>query len=98
MTKTITVPLTAVTVTLPDSADAWELYTSMLGAGEAADRLTASLAKALVALDRDKAIKIMSEALRADQDFGACDTEPRQIAETLLGQGRNDNFNWSLCF
>jgi len=86
----------SITVTLPDSADAWELYDSMPGAEAAARRLTAALAKALVAPTREKAISIMSAALKRDQKFGAYDTEHCYRAESLLAKGRNDDFSYAL--
>ena len=94
--KTITVPYNENKITLPSGADEWQLYSSMPGAEAAANRLTAALARALVAPGRAKAIRIMSKALKLDAKFGAYDTEPVYVAESILAKGRNDDFSWAL--
>lgn len=94
--KIVTVPFTGQTIKLPASANDWEIYSSMRGSGLAAHRLTKALAKALVAPTRDGAITIMQSALTADRKYGAWDTEPRGLAEHILGKGRNDDFSWAL--
>jgi len=83
-------------VEIPTTADEWELYSSMKGAGLAAYRLTSALKKALVASKRDEAIKIMGDALDKDSDYGASDTEPRAIAESCLTAGRGGDYAWCL--
>ena len=93
---TVTVPFTGHTIKLPASAGEWEIYSDMAGAGLAAHRLPQALAKALVAPTRDGAIRVMQRALTADRKYGAWDTEPRGLAEHLLGKGRNDDFSWAL--
>ena len=94
--KTVTVPFTGHVIKLPASANDWEIYSDMAGAGLAAHRLTQALAKALVAPTRDGAIRVMQRALTADRKYGAWDTEPRGLAEQVLGKGRNDDFSWAL--
>jgi hypothetical protein len=94
--KTVTVPFTGVSVTLPSGARGWQLYSTMQGSGLAASRLTKAMEKALTAPSREDAIKIMRAALRADADYGACDTEPRCVAEHLLTKGRGTSFGWTL--
>ena len=94
--KTVTVEFTGATVTVPACARGWQLYSSMRGAGLAASRLTRAMEKALNAPSREDAIKIMKSALRADANYGASDTEPRCVAESLLTKGRGSSFGWAL--
>lgn len=94
--KIITVPYNENKITLPDGANEWQLYSSMPGAEAAAKRLTAALARALVAPGRAKAINIMCAALKREMKFGAYDTEPVYVAESILSKGRNDDFSWAL--
>ena len=94
--KTVVVPFTGATVVVPTGASGWELYSSMRGAGLAASRLTRAMEKALNAASREDAIKIMGDALRADANYGASDTEPRCIAEMILAKGRGGDYGWAL--
>jgi hypothetical protein len=95
-TKTILVPSTGATVTIPSGASGWELYSTMPGAGLAASRLSRALERALLAPSREDAVRIMRSALRADCKYGASDTEPRCVAEAALTKGRVEDFAWSL--
>jgi hypothetical protein len=94
--KTVVVPFTGATVSIPKTASGWELYSSMKGSGLAASRLTRAAEKALLAPSREDAIKIMRAALRADAKYGARDTEPRCVAEHILETGRGGNYAWAL--
>lgn len=94
--KQITVKFSGKTISIPTSANEWELYSSMKGAGLAASRLTRALEKALNASSREQAIKIMSEALSKNSKYGASDSEPRNNAEHYLSKGRGGNFAWVL--
>lgn len=94
--KSVTVPFTGATVVVPASAEGWQLYSSMPGAGLAASRLTKAMEKALLASSREDAIRIMGKALNADSKYGASDTEPRVVAERLLSRGRGGDFAWAL--
>ncbi len=94
--KTVVVPFTGATVTIPSGAHGWELYSSMPGSGLAAARLSRALERALLAPSREDAIQIMRSALRADTQYGSRDTEPRAIAEGLLERGRGGKFAWTL--
>lgn len=95
-TKMVTVPFTGATVTIPACARGWQLYSDMQGVGLAASRLTRAMEKALAAGSREDAIKIMKSALNADARYGASDTEPRCVAESLLTKGRGSSFGWAL--
>ena len=83
-------------VSIPETADEWELFTDMKGVGRAARSLTGALKKALKARTRDQAIKIMCERMTKYSEFGAYDTEPRDTAERCLTEGRGGNYTWSL--
>jgi hypothetical protein len=84
-----------VTFKVPVTAAAWQLYDEEPGAEIAAARLTEALKAAFLA-PYDEACKIMSDALKKDSDFGAYDTEPRQLAEDILTKNRQEDFGWAL--
>lgn len=87
---------TNATVKVPTTPSEWELYCGKDGVEKAAGRMTRAIVKALTAPTRDEAIKIARKAMELDAKFGACDTEPRVIAEHLLSKGRGGDFSWSL--
>lgn len=89
--KTVVVPFTGATVSIPKTASGWELY-SMKGSGLAASRLTKAMEKALLAPTHNEALEIMWSALNADRKYGSCDTEPRTIAVDILAKGRGEDF------
>jgi len=92
----IRVPGVEAEVSIPETADEWELFSDMKGVGKVARSLTSGLKKALMARTREKAIEIMSERLSKYPEFGARDTEPRSIAERCLTDGRGGDYYWSL--
>lgn len=93
--KTKKVEGTGGEVDIPLTPNGWELY-NQAGCEQAARRLAHAAEEAVKAPTRGEAITIMSRALKADMAFGATDTEPRCIAETILNIGRGGNFNWAL--
>lgn len=85
------------TVEIPETAEGWQLYTTMKGSNLAAKRLAKAAEKAVRAPTRGEAIVIMHTALEKDKKYGALDTEPRRyVAEVLLEKGRGGNFSWAL--
>jgi len=82
----------AAAVSIPVDAKAWELF-DLPGAENAAKRLTAALRRAINAETQAEAIEIMEEALDADEDFGAADSEPRAEAKHCLKIARGERFS-----
>jgi hypothetical protein len=83
-------------VEIPETANGWELYSTMPGANLAAKRLAKAAAKAVKAETRGEAIKIMGAALTKETKYGARDTEPRCHAEHILEKGRGGSFAWAI--
>ncbi len=90
-----TIEGTSGVVRIPTTAREWQLY-DMRGAEAAALRLAEAAEAAVRAPTRSDAIGLMRAALAREIAFGARDTEPRQLAEELLGRGRGGDFAWSL--
>lgn len=91
----MTIEGTGGVVRIPTTAREWQLY-DCEGAEAAALRLAEAAEAAVRAPTRSDAIGLMRAALAREIDFGAEDTEPREIAEALLGNGRGEGFWWSL--
>jgi len=69
------------------SAEEWQLYSDMPGAGTVAKQLNGRVEKALKASGtKDKARKHVEDLMFTDlfSKFGACDTEPRDVLECIL--------------
>jgi len=81
----------AVAVDLPTTRDDWELY-DVPRVGTAARNLTAALKRACRAPTDDEARAIMNRARDAAADFGACDSEPRYVAQAVLRKVRGEDF------
>jgi hypothetical protein len=81
---------------VPLNASAWQLYSTMAGADEAATYLAEELKKAIKAPSRGEAIDIVNKALSKYSSFGATDTEPRCVAEGCLSDARGGDYAWAL--
>jgi len=91
-----TCTFTQVEVTIPETADGWQLYSDMKGSESAAMRLAKAMEKAINAPNDTEALSIMRKALEAEGNFGAQDTEPCACAEGILGRARRNDFGWQL--
>lgn len=91
--KTLTLP-SGKSVNVPSTGEDWQLYTYSMKCGNAARALTAALVKALRIIDQHAAKgyaptsrgaeKLMGDmiypVMNKYAEFGACDTEPRNVA------------------
>lgn len=91
--KTVVLP-SGKSVSVPSTGDDWQLYTSSMACGRAAASLTAALVR--VAKEIDAMAKkgyaptpagayklyndIVEPAMNRNSEYGACDTEPRNVA------------------
>lgn len=75
------------------SAQEWQLYTSMEGAEEAAQRINCAAEEAMRTNDRDAAETAIFAAMRKERSFGATDSEPIHVLWHLLDKvyGKEDD-------
>lgn len=69
---------------IPRTGDDWQLYTTSMKCGHAARGLTAALKRALKAPNANKAYDIWAAAAIKFSAYGACDTEPRNVALDVI--------------
>ena len=70
-------------ITMPKTADDWELY-ALAGCDKAARALSKALERALRANSTQVAFDIWYTTANKWAKFGACDTEPRNIALDVI--------------
>jgi hypothetical protein len=66
------------------TAEDWELFTTSMNCNTAAAALNLAASKALTQGDRNAAWTIFDEAADAYAQYGASDTEPRNVFADLL--------------
>ncbi len=76
---------------LPKSADDWQLYVCSMKCGAAARALSSALRKAIQAQKKGEENvyeKYMVPVMEQYAKYGACDSEPRWVAQDALAQAR----------
>jgi hypothetical protein len=91
-------------MSLPTTSKDWQLYTSSMKCGIAAQALTAALKQVIKAMDTmcplnaQNVARVMSKHLDPVMskyaEYGACDTEPRYVARRAIVRAVCDKMGW----